>query len=122
LNLSDFISEITTALEPVFKKLVETNHTALVLLSHVVGDSGTTDCVGTNQDQVELIVLFDCWNRSNFKVLICDFLKLAVELSFLIGQLVSQLRDLLLGTCRSNCVGSMLSCGLVLIQSLLFGD
>jgi len=69
-------------------------------------------------------VLLDSWGQSNLKVLLSDLLELAIELTLLVGQLLTLFSDLLLSTFRNRGFSSCaaFSCDLIISQSLLLNN
>lgn len=127
-ELSGLFRDSVAALVPVVDQLVEPDHAALVLLSHVVGHGGPANTVGSNQNQVQLVVFLDRWGQLDLEVVRGNLLQLVLELALLVGHLVAELGDLLLsplggarrlGTCWLLFEGFV---GGMLCDSLLFSD
>jgi len=98
----DLIGDAVAALSPVVDELVEADDAALVLLSHVVGDSGPAHGVRTDQNQVKLVSLFNSWGQLYLQVIESDLLQLLLKVRLLVSHLVPQLRDLLLSLLRDT--------------------
>ena len=43
-----------------------------MLSGHVIADSGATNVVVSNQDQVKLVLFFDCWRQLHLEVVSSD--------------------------------------------------
>jgi len=93
---SGLISDSMVAFGPVVEKLIEFDNAALVLLCHVVGDCRPARTTWSHQDQVQSVRLFDSWGELYLEVIRSDLLKLRLEITLLVGVLVSHCRDLLL--------------------------
>jgi hypothetical protein len=83
--LRRLFSDGVVSLYPVVVELIESDHTALVLLRHVVGYRSTTYSVRTNHYDVKLVFILESGRQLDFQGVLEQFNKPGLHLALLVS-------------------------------------